>query len=146
MDNFLLHYKLCQEKKNLEEKLLQLVSLKANLYNLTQPKSPIYDDVKILDKNIRDKFGDYIDTLESMNVNERIELLNGTIENCKKLIKNKEDDLKNSFNLEDKVYFLKFVQNKNNNEIMKDLCYQRTVVYNIVKKIKDTIRASCEAI
>ena len=139
MPNYILHAKLRYLEKNLEEDFVQISRVKNELYQLTQPKSPVFSDTKVIEKTEKDKFGQYLEMLEYMHVDERIDLVQSALENCKKMIKNKEVELRKSDEFDDKIYCLWFLDKKNVFEIGEIVNYQKTAVYQAISRVRKNI-------
>lgn len=124
---------------NLEENYTKTLEIKNEIFRITQPKSPVFSDVKVQNESVKDKFCEYIELNEAMQLDKRLSLIGDTIIECKNCIKKHENELRTSNDYEDKIYCLWVLDGKSVKEIMNIVCYQKTTVYEAIKHIKEQI-------
>ena len=117
MSGYIFLDKLKKMTDYLEEDYAKTLQIKTEIFRITQPKSPTYSDVKIQNDNIRDKFGEYVELIEAMQIEKRLYLLEKSINDCKHIIRRKEEELRNSKDYDDKIYCLWFLDGKSVKQI-----------------------------
>lgn len=144
MSGYIFLDKLKKMTDDLEEDYAKTLQIKKEIFRITQPKSPTYSDVKIQNDNIRDKFGEYVELIEAMQIEKRLYLLEKSINDCKHIIRRKEEELRNSKDCDDKIYCLWFLDGKSVKQIGDTICYQKTAVYEAIKRVKNNLSKSPE--
>ena len=144
MSGYIFLDKLKKMTDDLEEDYAKTLQIKKEIFRITQPKSPTYSDVKIQNDNIRDKFGEYVELIEAMQIEKRLYLLEKSINDCKHIIRRKEEELRNSKDYDDKIYCLWFLDGKSVKQIGDIICYQKTAVYEAIKRVKNNLSISPE--
>lgn len=140
---YLLFDRMLNAVTNLEFSYTSTLEFKDKIYNITQPKSPAYKDIKIQTSPKYDNFATYLELLEAFDVDKRLSSLEETISKSKKFLKEKEKELRKSKDNEDKIYCLWVLDKKSVVDISYLVGYQKTAVYSTMRKIKENLRKNC---
>ena len=115
------------------------MDFKEKIFNITQPKSPVYKDIKIQYGSKNDNFATYLELLEAFDVDERLSSLEETICKSKRFLKEKEAELRKSKDNEDMIYCLWVLDRKSALDISFLVGYQKSSVYSTIKRIKKNL-------
>lgn len=115
------------------------MDFKEKIFTITQPKSPVYKDIKIQYSSRNDNFATYLELLEAFDVDKRLSSLEETICKSKRFLKEKEAELRKSKDNEDKIYCLWVLDRKSALDISFLVGYQKSSVYSTIKKIKKNL-------
>lgn len=127
----------------LENTYTNTLEFKEKIFNITQPKSPVYKDIKIQYGSKNDNFATYLELLEAFDVDKRLSSLEETISKSKKFLKEKEKELRKSKDKKDRIYCLWVLDKKSALDISFLVGYQKTTVYSTMRKIKENLRKNC---
>lgn len=115
------------------------MDFKEKIFNITQPKSPVYKDIKIQYGSKNDNFATYLELLEVFDVDKRLSSLEETICKSKRFLKEKEAELRKSKDNEDMIYCLWVLDRKSALDISFLVGYQKSSVYSTIKRIKKNL-------
>lgn len=139
----MLVYVVYEEFKNkyldTQKKFDEILQEKEFLFAKTQPKSPNWDKIGENGNQINNKFDDYLVAKESKRVDERLSEIKSILDDRERLLRLKEQELRNSKNHVDKIYKMKYIDKFNMNKIVREAHYSRSQVYRILDDIKKTI-------
>ena len=136
---YLLFDRMLNAVTNLEFSYTSTLEFKDKIYNITQPKSPAYKDIKIQTSPKYDNFATYLELLEAFDVDKRLSSLEETISKSKKFLKEKEKELRKSKDNEDRIYCLWVLDKKSVEDIAFLVGYQKSSVYYAIKRIKEKL-------
>lgn len=136
-------YMVYEEFKNkyldTQKKFDEILQEKEFLFAKTQPQSPNWDKIGDNGNQINNKFDDYLVAKESKRVDERLSEIKSILDDRERLLRLKEQELRNSKNHVDKIYKMKYVDKLNISRIVKASNYSRSQVYRILEDIKHSI-------
>lgn len=119
--------------RSLEKKLFKLIDKRDELFENTQPKTTKYDKELVDGKNPVNIMENYL--IEKEFLNERIDLLNQTLDDWYQVLKRKRDELKQSKNLYDKMYYYFCIERLSIHKISYLMNYSESQVYRKLKKM-----------
>lgn len=139
----MLVYMVYEEFKNkyldTQKQFDEILQEKEFLFAKTQPQSPNWDKIGENGNQINNKFDDYLVAKESKRVDERLSEIKSILDDRERLLRLKEQELRNSKNHVDKIYKMKYIDKFNMNKIVREAHYSRSQVYRILDDIKKTI-------
>lgn len=139
----MLAYMVYEEFKNkyldTQKQFDEILQEKEFLFAKTQPQSPNWDKIGENGNQINNKFDDYLVAKESKRVDERLSEIKSILDDRERLLRLKEQELRNSKNHVDKIYKMKYIDKFNMNKIVREAHYSRSQVYRILDDIKKTI-------
>lgn len=122
-----------------QRKYDEVLSEKEHLFIKTQPKATQYDKEVVSGGSPSNTFDDYVIAKEKKQIDERLEEAKSILEDRERLLKLKEEELRQSKDWHDKVYVYKYLDNLSANEIKYKMHYCRSNIYEILKKIRKNI-------
>ena len=122
-----------------QEKYDEVLSEKEHLFAKTQPKATQYDKEVVSGGSPSNSFDEYVIAKEKKQIDERLEEAKSILEDRERLLKLKEEELRQSKDWHDKVYVYKYLDNLSANEIKYKMHYCRSNIYEILKKIRKNI-------
>ena len=136
---YLLFDRMLNAVTNLEFSYTSTLEFKDKIYNITQPKSPAYKDIKIQTSPKYDNFATYLELLEAFDVDKRLSSLEETICKSKRFLKEKEAELRKSKDNDDMIYCLWVLDRKSALDISFLVGYQKSSVYSTIRRIKKNL-------
>lgn len=117
----------------------EILCEKELLFNTTQPKASKIDADKQDGKreNIFDK---YLMVKEQRQIDKRLREVKSILRDRERLLKLKEEELKSSSNLYDRVYKYKYLDKLKVFKICKLIGYSEAQIYRMLKTIKNNIK------
>ena len=122
----------------LEKKLANLIDKRNELFENTQPKTTKYDKELVDGKQITNMMETYI--IEKEYLSERIDLLNQTLDDWYQVLKRKRDELKQSKNLYDKMYYYFCIERLSIRKISYLMNYSESQVYRKLKTMNIEVK------
>lgn len=123
-----------------QKKYDEILSEKEELFIKTQPSSTTYDKEAVSGSIVHsDPFTTYAHKMQENKVDERLDAARSILEDRRRLLKLKEEELRQSKNWEDIIYVQKYLENKPVKVIKARMPYCRSSIYGILKKIEKNI-------
>lgn len=119
-----------------EEELFKLINKRDELFLKTQPKSSKFDKEKVDSKTTRNMMEEYV--IQKEYLNERIMQLNITLDDIYQVLKRKRDELRQSKNIYDRIYYYRIIERLSMYKIATLIGYSKEQTYRYFKKIKMT--------
>lgn len=119
-----------------EEELFKLINKRDELFLKTQPKSSKFDKEKVDSKSTRNMMEEYV--IQKEYLNERIMQLNITLDDIYQVLKRKRDELRQSKNIYDRIYYYRIIERLSMYKIATLIGYSKEQTYRYFKKIKMT--------
>ena len=119
-----------------EEELFKLINKRDELFLKTQPKSSKFDKEKVDSKTTRNMMEEYV--IQKEYLNERIMQLNITLDDIYQVLKRKRDELKQSKNIYDRIYYYRIIERLSMYKIAALIGYSKEQTYRYLKKMKMT--------
>lgn len=117
----------------------KILEEKEVLFARTQPKSMRYDQEKVSGTPDAHIFDDYVITMEKRKVNERLAEARSILEERKNLLEHKEWELRQSQDIKDRLYVLRFLDRWRIRRISKFTQYSEAQIYRYLQEIRETI-------
>ena len=125
---------------DLQEQFNHFLTEKERILTKTFPNAIRYDKEKTSSSNDGNPLEDYVVELEEAKIDESLDRIRQLIDDRKRLLDLKEQELRMSQDLYDKVYRMRFLDGYGINKVAKILHYSRAQIYRIndqiCKKIK----------
>lgn len=116
-----------------------ILNEKEKLFSMTQPKSMKFDGEPVeggVHKNI---FDEYLLLKEQKNIDQRLKEIKAILEDRENLLSLKEEELKNSTNVQDKIYVCRYINRMKVYKISRLVGYSEAQIYRLLKTIKSNI-------
>ena len=117
-----------------EKELFETINKRDELFQKTQPKSSKFDKEKIDSKKFKNMMEEYV--IEKEYLDEKIVQLNITLDDRYQVLKRKRDELKQSKNIYDRIYYLRYIERLSVYRISILIGYSKEQTYRYLKKIK----------
>lgn len=119
-----------------EKELFDLINKRDELFLYTQPKSSKFDKEKVDGKNPTNIMEQYV--IQKEYLNERIMQLNITLDDIYQVLKRKRDELRQSKNTYDRIYYYRIIERLSVYKIASLIGYSKEQTYRYLKKMKMT--------
>ena len=116
-----------------EKELFELINKRDELFLKTQPKSSKFDKEKVDSKSTRNMMEEYV--IQKEYLNERIMQLNITLDDIYQVLKRKRDELKQSKNIYDRIYYYYCIERLNIYKVSCLMNYSESQIYRKLKKM-----------
>lgn len=117
-----------------------ILNEKEEIFAITQPKGVNLKKEKVNGGVAANTFDEYLIKKEKKNIDQRLDEIKSILEDRKKLLKLKEEELRESKNIQDKIYKYKYLDRLSVTKISKLVNYTDRQVYRILKLINKNIR------
>lgn len=117
----------------IEKELFEYIDKRNVLFDKTQPKSPKLDKEKVDGKNTTNMMEQYV--IQKEYLNEKINQLNTTLDDLYQVLKRKRDELKQSKNIYDRIYYYYRIERLNVYKIANLTSYSQSQIYRKLEKI-----------
>lgn len=109
------------------------------LFQRTQIQGIVYDREKVDGGKSSNVMESYMTEKDIRKIDERLAEIKVLLDGRKRLLDLKREELRDSKELVDKVYRMKYLDHMRVREISDKLCYSKTQLYRIVEKIDEEI-------
>lgn len=116
-----------------EEELFKLINKRDELFLKTQPKSSKFDKEKVDSKSTKNMMEEYV--IQKEYLNERIMQLNITLDDIDQVLKRKRDELKQSKNIYDRIYYYYCIERLSIYKVSCLINYSESQIYRKLKKM-----------
>ena len=123
-----------------QNKFDEILKEKELLFSKTQPKSPKWD--KVGSSGQQNPFEEYLILKEKRQIERRLAEAKTLLEDRKKLLMLKQQELMNSKNNVDKIYRMRYIEHINITRIAMSVNYSESQVYRILNNIRQNITLS----
>lgn len=123
-----------------QNKFDEILKEKELLFSKTQPKSPKWD--KVGSSGQQNPFEEYLILKEKRQIEKRLAEAKTLLEDRKKLLMLKQQELMNSKNNVDKIYRMRYIEHINITRIAMSVNYSESQVYRILNNIRQNITLS----
>lgn len=117
-----------------------ILTEKEELFQKTQLRSIEYDKEKVDGGIVNNTFDTYLIEKEKKQIDERIQEAKILLTERQLQLWHKEVELRESKELSDKIYVLKYLNNKKNWEIADIVGYSKPQIYRLLEKIEKNIK------
>lgn len=121
---------------DLEKSYENILAENEKIFQITQPKSPTFSDLKVQNNEAKNKFDTYLELKEKLCIEKRLEEARRLLKARSDILHSKEKELRSSGLIDDKVYCMWALDKKTIREISRAICYQKSRIYDIVNRIK----------
>lgn len=122
-----------------QEVYKQILDKKDELFNMTQPKSTRYDKERVSGGENVNSFEKYMILKERTNIDQNLEEAKTLVEQRKFLLTQKEQELRESKEIFNKIYVLKYLDGMKVTQISRKIHYSEAQIYRILNSIKNSI-------
>ena len=126
--------------KTTQAKVDEILTEKEAIFLKTQTQGIRYDLEKITGGAYTNIFESYVIDLEKKKIDERLQEAKSLLEERKMLLDMKERELRNSKELYDKIYRMRYIDNLSPYNIGERIGYSTSQVYRILDKINKILK------
>ena len=134
------YYKAELEVRLAVEEVRSVLDEKTLIFQRTQPSSPILDSERVDGGKQINKNDAFIIELEQKHIQDRLNKANEILDERMKALENEKVILSNSKQLQDRIYYLKYVKGLSPKAISKELIYSEAHIYRILRQIKKRLK------
>lgn len=126
-----------------------ILTEKEKLFQLTQPKSIMGEYEREFDKRISvggsggakvNQIEEYVIKVDELGLNEKLREAKGILSDRLLLLRQKEKELRESKNIDDELYVMRYIEQKRVRYIAKHLSYSEPQIYRRLRHIRDKIK------
>ena len=118
----------------------EILNEKEHLFLKTQPKATKFDKERVSGGVKTNTFDEYLLEKERKQIDERLEEVKSILEDRKRLLHLKEEELKHSKNIHDKIYYYRYIDKLNIDKLCRLVSYSRPQVYRILRIIRNNLK------
>ena len=114
-----------------------ILSEKEEMFTRTQPKAITYDGDKVDVSHSGDALERYMEDLERSRISERLKAVKSILSDRGDLLRLKEEELRQSKTLNDKIYRMRYLEHRKIQNIAKVIGYSESQVYRLLQSIDE---------
>ena len=123
-----------------QKKYNDILNEKEVLFAMTQPKTMKYDSEPVNGGVHNNVFDEYLVLKEKKNIDQRLNEIRTILNDRERLLKLKEEELKNSTNIHDKIYQFRYIDKMKVYKISRLTNYSEPQIYRILKEIRNNLK------
>lgn len=123
-----------------QKKYDEILSEKERLFIKTQPKSINLDKERVSGGMAGNSFDEYLIAKEEKRIDEILEETKLILKDRKHLIELKEEELRSSNNIQDKIYTYRYIDKMKIHKITRLVDYSEAQIYRILRTIKNNLK------
>lgn len=120
-----------------EKELFELINQRDELFSKTQPKATTLDKEIVDGSHKGNMLESYV--IKEEYYTKRIDQLQISLDDRYQALNRKKEELRQSKNIFDRIYYLKYIEKLSTFKIAKITGYDRTSVWRYIKKIEKSI-------
>lgn len=113
---------------------------KEELFARTQPQSVNFERERISGGTATNKFEDYVIAKDKKLIDERLTAIKSILDDRERLLTQKEKELRQSANLFDKVYYMRFLDRMRIYKIANACHYSEAQIYRVLHEINESLK------
>lgn len=117
-----------------------ILTEKEKLFMLTQPSAVKFDKEPVSGGIVDNMFERYLILKEEKKIDQRLEEIKSILDDRERLLKLKEQELRESTNVQDKIYKYRYIDKLKVYKIAKLVGYSEPQIYRILKIIKNNLK------
>ena len=121
------------------ERCNKILEEKEELFARTQPKSVRFDQERVEGTPNAHIFDDYVMTMEKRKVNERLAEARSILDERKHLLEHKEWELRQSKDIKDRLFVLRYLDRWRIRRISKATQYSEAQIYRLLQEIRESL-------
>lgn len=125
---------------NAQKEYDEIISEKEKLFAATQPQATVYDKEKVNGGSPSNVFDEYLIQKEKKNIEARLTEARSILNERKRLLTDKQEELLQSKNDYDILYRYKYIDNLRVRVICRKMPYCRASIYNMLNEIRKNIK------
>lgn len=137
-------YEIYEEYKNkyydTQNEYEKVLTEKEKLFMMTQPSSVKFDKEVVSGGIIDNTFEKYLILKEEKKIDQRLEEIKSILDDREKLLKLKEQELRASTSVQDKIYKYRYLDKLKVFKIAKLVGYSEPQIYRILKNIRNNLK------
>lgn len=113
---------------------------KTRLFAQTQPRAARMDAERVMSSTIVNTFDAYLIAKEERRIDERLCEARSLLDGRECLLKQKEQELRQSKDVFDRIYRLRYIEHAKISRITREVCYSRAQVFRILDEMRQMLR------
>ena len=113
---------------------------KEELFDRTQPQGVSFDKERVAGTSDHNSFDEYLIQLERKQIDERLAEIKQIMDKRWDLLLDKEDELRASTEIMDRLYVLRFLEHERMQKISKQIPYSESHIYRLMNQLLNTVR------
>lgn len=124
----------------IQKKYNEILNEKEELFSLTQPKAISYDGEVVDGGNPKNVFDEYLMLKEKKNIDQRLDEIKSILMDRKELLTSKEEELKDSKHIQDRIYVYRYLHNLTIKKIAMAVPCGEATVYRTLRIIRNNLK------
>lgn len=113
---------------------------KTKLFAQTQPRAARMDAERVMTSSVVNTFEAYLIAKEERRIDERLSEAKSLLDGREHLLRQKENELRQSKDIHDRIYRLRYIEHAKISRITRDVCYSRAQVFRILDAMRENMR------
>lgn len=122
-----------------QQRYNEILNEKEVIFAITQPKATNYEKERVSGGTPLNTFDEYLILKDKQQIDQRLYEVKSILEDRSRLLKLKEQELKASTNIQDKIYTYRYINKMKIHKICRLVGYSEAQVYRILKTIKNNL-------
>lgn len=118
----------------------QIITEMERLFDKTQPKSTDFGEDRVSGGNYKNAFDVYLIEKERKNIDGRLSEVKAIINERQRLLKLKEAELRESGDINDRLYVFRYLEHMSVRKIISTLHYSETHIYRLLDRMQRNIK------
>ena len=140
-----LEYERFKVKYNeMQETFAQILMEKERLFTKTLPNAITYDRDQVQTSISGNPLEEYVISMDEKRIDEKLSKTRESLKDWEMLLKMKENELRASYSIPDKIYVCRYIDGYGINKIAKTINYSKSQVYRILSQIDKKLRQNAK--
>lgn len=123
-----------------QRKYDEVLSEKEALFDRTQPQGVAFDKERVAGTSDSNRFDDYLIQVERKQIDERLAEIKTIMDKRWDLLLDKEDELRASTEIMDRLYVLRFLDHLKMQKIALEINYSESHIYRLMNTLLNEVR------
>ena len=123
-----------------QKKYDEVLTQKEALFDRTQPNGVAFDKEKVGGTAEYNSFDEYLIQMEKKRIDERLEEIKRIMDDRWNLLLDKEDELRSSQDIMDRLYVMRFLEHQKMQKIERQINYSRARIYQLMNSLLNDVR------
>ena len=118
----------------------EVLTEKEDLFDRTQPQGVSFDKERVGGTSDHNSFDEYLVAVERKQIDERLAEIKNIMDKRYDLLMDKEDELRASQEIMDRLYVLRFLEHQKMQKIARQINYSESHIYRLMNQLLNEVR------
>lgn len=123
-----------------QRKYDEVLTEKEDLFDRTQPQGVSFDKERVGGTSDHNSFDEYLVAVERKQIDERLAEIKNIMDKRYDLLMDKEDELRASQEIMDRLYVLRFLEHQKMQKIARQINYSESHIYRLMNQLLNEVR------